>query len=31
MTTVVLIPGLLSDDIVWQPVADALSADFAHP
>lgn len=29
MTTVVLIPGLLSDDIVWQPVADALSADFA--
>ncbi len=25
MTTLVLVPGLLSDDIVWQPVADAVA------
>lgn len=26
MTTLVLIPGLISDDIVWQPVADAVAS-----
>ena len=25
MTTLVLVPGLLSDDIVWQPLADAIA------
>ncbi|MBD1546652.1 alpha/beta fold hydrolase [Roseibium aggregatum] len=25
MTTLVLVPGLLSDDIVWQPLADAVA------
>ena len=29
MTTLVLIPGLISDAVVWQPVADAAAGSFA--